>query len=53
MAYNAPRVAMARNPGAILTGAILQEAAMALIPAIIIIGAILALVYHLERTNPS
>ena len=31
----------------------LQEAAMLLIPAVIIIGAILALVYHLERTYPS
>ena len=39
---------MARN-----LGTIVQEAAMALIPALIVIGAILALVYYLEKTYPS
>ena len=34
-------------------GTILQEAAMGLLPAVIVIGCILALVLYLEKTYPS
>ncbi len=44
------RSRIAREPE---LGTIMQEAAMMIIPAVLVIGAILALVLYLEKTYPS